>query len=73
MKQRTFVHSLAKGKSVDNGRTDISMPGQHNSHTKHCIRLRNIICLHLGVPSHVFSTEPHCPQSFALMSFAPNN
>ena len=22
MKQRTFVHSLAKGKSVDNGRTD---------------------------------------------------
>lgn len=43
MKQKTFVHSLAKGKSVDNGRTDISMPVQHNSHAKHCIRLRKAL------------------------------
>ena len=53
MKQRTFVHSLAKGKSVDNGRTDISMPVQHNSHAKHASAYAKH-CLHLGGPSPCF-------------------
>ena len=69
MKQRTFVHSLAKGKSVDNGRTDISMPVQHDSHAKHCIRLRKPLSsfrrpIPMIFPLSPFVLRPYvlCPQ-----------